>query len=52
MYSLSALGCIRSKLYCGPIIRELLKYITSENYRIRLTVFKSIVNQVKKNTNF
>ncbi|ORX46647.1 hypothetical protein BCR36DRAFT_356717 [Piromyces finnis] len=48
MYSISALGCIKSKLHCGPIIRELLKYITSENYRIRLVTFKAIINQVEK----
>eukprot|EP00833_Pecoramyces_ruminatium_P009167 jgi/Orpsp1_1/1183199/evm.model.c7180000084240.1 len=48
IYSISALGCIRSKLLSGPIIRELLKFITSENYRIRSETLKSIFIQVEK----
>ncbi|ORX86881.1 hypothetical protein BCR32DRAFT_289679 [Anaeromyces robustus] len=46
IYSLSALGSIKSKLLSGPIIRELLKYITSENYKIRKVALKSIFIQV------
>ncbi|ORY35099.1 hypothetical protein LY90DRAFT_704931 [Neocallimastix californiae] len=48
IYSISALGCIPNKLLSGPIIRELLKYITSDNYKIRSEALKSIFMQVER----